>query len=958
MTLPLQPDPEPATECTPRSDPLPAARWRTVEELFHRASGLPDEERAAQLQAWCGADAELLAEVLQLLHCDVSVNRLIASAPTQDKGALLAREPHDDPWLGTTVGAFRLDRLLGRGGMGVVYLATRTTRDLAQKAAVKLMSRHLQSTPAQSHFLLEMRALAQMEHPHIARLLDGGVTQGGFPYVAMEYIEGRRLDSYCDDPSVSIRRVLQLMLQLCSAVDYAHRNLILHRDLKPANVMVTSEGETVKLLDFGTLKFMGLDAAAHSMMTQAGMRPVTIRYASPEHLRGEMTSTASDVYSLGMMLYRLIAGATPHEMDGVPVDAYLEHLQSQRIAPPSQVARALLKARPAKENAVGKNVPAAMAKDLDAIVLKAIRFDPGERYARVDAFAADLSRVLEDRAVLARPQSRLYRMQRFFRRNRLTVTGAAAALVVLFSGLAAMRWQARIAARETARAELGIEQERKLAHLLFTDYFEALKKIPGSIDAQRRAVTLAITYLDDLSRIANNRNLRLESVEAYRRMALLQGDPYEQNIGDPHGALTSVGKAQAQARMLTLAEPDDSAVLAEQALVERTRSEVLYGIGRTQEAIAAMRASVKFYDTLVSRPTATVAQLQFASNAYNGLGDEVGEPGSAALGDYAAALDAYRKDVELSQRALRLNPNFTLGRQSIAIAHNKMGQLLVRTDPVAAVKAFRQSIAEREAIPAVDKNNLRYRRGIGINNWDLGNALTTARDYGAAIAAFERGRSMIEPYATADTMDSRAHHDLSVGLSDEASTYLDMLNPDLNTSSPEMRRQNARHAIQLLQRSLALQEQNLTVNPDNQLWIAYHAYTQINLGTVEYESGTDKANGARLSAAGMTAARQVLQAGHPTLEDLTYLVQVMLTVQPSKLRDPRLTVQSAERLVALDHRTTPEFLLWLAQAYRAAGQHEHANAAAREGLALLAPPRPGEPITRPRKLLEMEARAR
>ena len=643
MALPLQPEPEWGTERAPRMDSSSAARWRTVEEFFHRASSLSDDERVAQLQIWCGVDSELLADVLRLLNSDSSVNRLIASVSPIDKGTLLTRETDDDPWLGTMVGAFRLDRLLGRGGMGVVYLATRTSKELAQKVAVKLMSRHLQSTPAQSHFLLEIRALAQLEHKNIARLLDGGVTPGGLPYVAMEYIEGRRLDSFCDEPAVSVDHVLQLMLQLCSAVDYVHRNLILHRDLKPANVMVTSDGEVIKLLDFGTLKLMGLDAAANSMMTQAGMRPVTVRYASPEHIRGDLTSTASDVYSLGMILYRLIAGSMPQEMEDVSIDKYLDYLKSQRITPPCQVTQVLIKTRSSDGKATGKKISASMSRDLDAIVLKAIRFEPEERYARVEALAADLSRVLENRPVLARTHSRLYRVQRFFRRNRIAVMGTAAASIALFAGLAAMRWQANIAAKETVRAEVGIEEERKLTHLLFTDYFDGLKKIPGSIDAQRRAVTQAITYLDNLSRITNSRNLRLESVEAYRRMALLQGDPYEQNIGDPNGALASLDKAQALAQMLKSAAPNDTIVLAEQALVQRTRSEVLYGVGRTQEGTTAMRASVRFYDTLVSRPTATVAQLQFASNAYNGLGDELGEPGSAALGDYAAALDVSQR---------------------------------------------------------------------------------------------------------------------------------------------------------------------------------------------------------------------------------------------------------------------------------------------------------------------------
>src|SRR5271168_3711659 len=293
-------------------------RWKLTEELFHRAQECAAEERLERLKEWCGVDAALLESVLGLLEADSAVEDLLSTGAPGDDGRFLKRDKdagdrgaEQDPWLGRVLGAFRLDRLIGRGGMGVVYQGERIAGGFTQTVAVKLMGQHLRSSPAVNQFLLERETLAHLEHANIARLLDGGVTSEGFPYVVMEYVEGERLDAACDDPASSIEQTIRWMQQLCYAVAYVHRNLILHRDLKPGNVMVTGsephaerDARQVKLLDFGTLKRIGPEGDTDSAMTQAGMRPVTLRYACPEHIEGAKVSTAADVYSLGMILYR------------------------------------------------------------------------------------------------------------------------------------------------------------------------------------------------------------------------------------------------------------------------------------------------------------------------------------------------------------------------------------------------------------------------------------------------------------------------------------------------------------------------------------------------------------------------------------------------------------------------------------------------------------------------------
>jgi eukaryotic-like serine/threonine-protein kinase len=446
------------TDANPGANASPedaAKRWQLTEELFHRALELAVGERVEQVTVWCGADVDLRESVVALLEADDSVEALISTAseakaeegagvenflsrpPSRpygdDSGAFTATglggEGEDDAWIGRELGAFRLERLLGRGGMGVVYLARRIAGGFEQTAAIKLVGRHLRSSPAIAQFLVERQTLATLEHAHIARLLDGGVTGEGFPYVVMEYVEGRRLDVACDDPATSTEQIIRWMLQLCDAVSYVHRNLILHRDLKPGNVMVTDDG-SIKLLDFGTLKRIGPESTTDSAMTQAGLRAVSLRYASPEHIQGSAVSTATDVFSLGMILYRLIAGRLPEGLGDLAIGQYLEALKEERFTPSSQSAQQ-----------TGRRGDAGIARDLDAIVARTLRYDPQARYPTASALADDLWNVLASQPVTARAGNFRYYAGKFYGRYQWPVRAAAAAVLVLALGVAA--WHGR-----------------------------------------------------------------------------------------------------------------------------------------------------------------------------------------------------------------------------------------------------------------------------------------------------------------------------------------------------------------------------------------------------------------------------------------------------------------------------------------------------------------------------------
>jgi hypothetical protein len=918
-------------------------RWERLEALFHRAMEFPNVERVDKAREWCGEDSKLLTDLLNMLESDSSVEKLLASSPAIEREGLLRRESVEaddsDPWIGRVLGPFQLEIMLGRGGMGVVYLARRISGGFKQSVAIKLIARHLSTGPAVHQFNLERDALARLEHKNIARLLDAGVTTEGIPYVAMEYIEGRRLDEVCDDPSVSLEEKLQLVVQLCDAVAYVHRNLILHRDLKPGNVMVTNEG-LVKLLDFGTLKLLGPAADITSEMTQAGMRPMTLRYASPEHIEGKNISTSADVYSLGMTLYRVVAGRLPEPVSSLSLDEHVRHLRDTPMCLPSELRNG------AKHS---------MDRDLDAIVMKAIRFEPEKRYGSGDALSADILLCLQQRPVGARRGTLRYRAAKFYRRNRWPVLAAVAVSVVLVVGLVLIRHEADRAHKEQQRAEMGIEQERSLAYFLFKDYFEQLKDIPGSTDAQRTAMAEALSYLDRLSMIADSESLRLDTAEAYRRLALLQGDPYEQNLGDPSGALKSLEKAQALANSLNPTNQSSPAILSVLALVARTRSEIVYGLGQTQDAVAAMRSAVSIYDVIVANPKATEAQLQFASNAYNGLADELGQPESSSLGDTAGALSAYRRDIELSERALKIDPASVLSRQSIALAHDKIGQLLMSTDPRAAIEAFQRSLADRDALSPSSRNAFRSIRGKAVNLMDLGDALTAARDYKEAQSSFEEARTTFEAFVAADPKDVRGKHDLAVVLTEQASAYVDQLNPNLASSDRTALKINERQAINLFQRSVDILEHIAATDTSPLPWRVLLAYNKVMLGSLEFRTHQDAAG--RLTAEGLADLRRFGAVSKVSIEELTWITKGGLSAEPARLRDPALTMEYAERLTALDHRSNPDTLLLLVQAHKSIGDVRGANEVAMHGLALLAPMGTGQKIPRTRKLLEIETRS-
>ncbi len=485
-------------------------------------------------------NAELRAEVESLLGYD-STNQehlpdLVSSAATE----LL---PSKTDRLGAYCGQFRIVRMLGSGGMGEVYLAERTDGEIQQQVAIKLLG-FGERSHWRDRFLKERRMLATLNHPSIVKVIDAGHTEDGQPYLAMEYVEGSPIDAY--SARIGERERLQLFLHVCEGVSHAHNRLIIHRDLKPSNILVDSAGQP-KLLDFGIAKL--LDATEEA--TQTVDRLLTPNYASPEQWKGLVQTTATDVYSSGAVLYKMLTGCAPQE-------GRRDQARSE-IVPPSRL---------------NPRAP----RDLDFILSKALREEPGERYASMDAFAADIRAVLESRPVAARSGNIWYRTRKFVRRYRAVVAAAATVVASLSAGL-------YVANRERLVAENRFQQLRQLSNRVF-ELDRAIRGLPGSTEARERLVSTSLEYLEGLRGGAQgDMDLAGEIADGYERVARIQGVPTELNLGHFDKAEETLKKADALAEAALAARPEDRKSLYRSARIAHDRMVLAASEQRNADAL-------------------------------------------------------------------------------------------------------------------------------------------------------------------------------------------------------------------------------------------------------------------------------------------------------------------------------------------------------------------------------------
>jgi eukaryotic-like serine/threonine-protein kinase len=446
-------------------------RRKQVEDLFEAVLELGAAEREAQLEQACAGDAELLAEVEAMLAANALAEELFDNARGRTGE--------------TAIGPYRVLRELGRGGMGVVYLAERADGQYRRRVAIKVIPTARADDPLHQRFVAERQILAGLDHPHIARLLDGGVTEDGRPYLVLEYIDGIPIAEHCDRHRLNIEQRLRLFLDVCAAVHHAHQNLVIHRDLKPGNILVTPTGQ-VRLLDFGIAKLVNpAFGPANAPVTRTEFRLMTPEYASPEQVRGDSLTTASDIYSLGVLLYELLTGSPPHRLkDGSPVAILQAICERDPERPSTRVTRAETRPldepgqeltpelRGSRRATSAEQLRRQLSGDLDSIVLMALRKEPARRYTSADVLSQDICRFLEGRPVLAHQGSRRYRLGKLVRRHRGSATAVITATASMVIGLGAALWQAQHARLERDRTQVALAESREVADFLM-GMFEA-----------------------------------------------------------------------------------------------------------------------------------------------------------------------------------------------------------------------------------------------------------------------------------------------------------------------------------------------------------------------------------------------------------------------------------------------------------------------------------------------------
>ncbi len=932
------------------------ASFLKLEAIFHEVLLFEEtnpgagvgEARARLIDELCHGDPALITEIHALLRASDEESQATAShrtvpAPGPPPGMEERRQrPRGETLERKRIGAYQIDRLLGRGGMGAVYLAHRADGQFEQQVAIKLIDLPLATDLFRERFRQERQILAGLQHPFIARLVDGGVTPEGDLYLAMEYIDGVPIHRFCADHKLTQTQRLALFKNVCQAVQFAHQNLVVHRDLKPDNILVASDG-TPRLLDFGTAKILSPSTENDGKdFTRQGFSSYTPQYASPEQVLGNPITTASDTYSLGVLLYLLLTETMPYALKEMST---------------AELVRVICEEPPRKPgNAAGSDK--RLDLDLEAILMKALRKEPSERYLTVEQLTTDIQDYLDGHPVNARRGTFRYRAAKFIRRNRLALAGAGLLALTLSAGIAGVLWQARVANQQRRKADARSADLRQLSNSLLSELDDAIKQLPGSTGVQKLLVTRVLEHLDRMAADAQgDRATLLDLADAYSRLASLQGDPYYQNLGDPDGGLTSESKAVALIQPLVNANPNDLQALQSLATAQVTRSEILFGTGKTSDAVASMQAAVRAYDRLIAPSSAPVELIGEVAAVYGSLGDELGQSGTASLGDKAAALAAYRKTMELDHRALGIDPNFVRAKRGLAIIQMKIGSAELETDPTQSLKDFQSALTTLDALPDKEKSTLTMIRLRSMMQRKEANALEMTGRYGESYGLYDQVRRAQQDLADQDPQDLRALSDLQVILNDEAGTYDDEAG---DTLAPPQRTEKERHTYLIHGRDLYAQcvslfDRMLKRDPTNANWRVQQAYAEVKVGSMSqqlHEAG----DGASLSRKGMATLKELAAKPDASVMVLDYAFDAALIVEPVELRDPPFALACAEREVALGHRQIPSGFLALARSSRAAGQVGKAHAAAKDGLALLPAPRPGEGKGRIQKLLEAELR--
>lgn len=695
-----------------------------IETIFYEVLDQPHDQRAAFIEQACSEDDLFKSEVLSLLKAHEQSEGFLARNAIQEQADA---EAIADPMLGRDIGPYRVLRRIAIGGMGSVYLADRADRSFDKQVAIKVIRTGMMDTCIITRFRNERQVLANLDHPNIARLLDGGETDDGRPYLVMEYVEGMRLDHYADEHRLSIDERLDLFLTVCDAVQFAHRNLVIHRDLKPSNILVTVDGQ-VKLLDFGIAKVLTPEQESSLDVTATIQRQLTPAYASPEQIRGEAITTAMDVYSLGVILYELLTGRWPYLTEGTTFERASRVIVEEVPTRPSDVVVRAVDAAvrmstgdesqsAASIAALRKLDPARLRRmlrgDLENIVLMALRKEPDRRYTTIEQFGNDILSYRKSLPIIARPDTMRYRMKKFIARNRAMVAAGVLLLAVLSSATVISTRAYVQAAVERDRAQLAehraerrFAEVRELANTMLFDVYDDVRSLPGSTGTSRQIVETASRYLRGLmSEAGDDAELMLDIASAYRRLGDIQGGMMgNPGLGDLKGAdeSYSTGLAIVQQVREHTGETDSLRIVS--AALHLGIGHYMTELGQLDDAIAAYRTGLA---------TRLNVESTDQADAFPTKIDFIGGMARlhARFGDYDTALQLTDETIEFAQRQWEQEPDSARRNNDLGTALFRMAELLQDAGQFErAIDVAAQGSERFERARHLDPSNRNYRR--------------------------------------------------------------------------------------------------------------------------------------------------------------------------------------------------------------------------------------------------------
>ncbi|MHC4948470.1 MAG: serine/threonine-protein kinase [Planctomycetota bacterium] len=778
-------------------------RYDEIKRIFLLACTLEGDARRELLDRECGDDRDLRSQVEALLTRDVPSEGVTVPMAGRGPGGAAA----GGVAVPEHVGRCRVLHEIGRGGMGVVYLGVLEDGRFRRRVAIKLLKKGMDTEDVLRRFELERQVLAALNHANIGRLFDAGETEDGRPYFVMEYVEGQPIDDYCDTERLTVPERLKLFSAVCAAVHSAHQNLVVHRDLKPSNIIVTKEGDP-KLLDFGIAKIINPDLSPHAGdPTGPAGRFMTPEYASPEQVRGTPISTASDIYSLGVLLYELLSGHRPYRLRS-RVQQELERViceeDPERPSTAAAMVEEIERPAPAGKPTTITITPEAVCRDrgdtrperlrrrlsgdLDNIVLKAMRKEPHRRYASAEQLAEDIRRHLASEPVIARPPSARYRASRFVRRHRAGV--AVAALVVVSLTLAALTTiasqsaraaeseRAAVAARaaeaeareiaereraaaEAARADLREAEVRQLVDTLLTDLHDAVQALPNAVEARELIIETARTHLERLAeRPDRDADLALALARAYDRLGAVRFGVRNPSRGHVPAARDwyerSIGLADA-----VLADDADSVHARRRRIISQIHLADVHRVTGDLEAAAALvHEALAAAQQLADRHPDDSDIRRELSVVLLGVGAV-----AATAGDHDEARARYAESLEMRRALVLEKPRDPQALRDLSVALIRTGRALGRDDEhQAAVELLLEAVEIRRDLARRLPDTNRYERDLAVANRYLADAYDALGEVDAAAACLQAAVDAMERLVEASPGDYRARRDLVMAL--------------------------------------------------------------------------------------------------------------------------------------------------------------------------------------------------